>query len=315
MSWRYLDRVDGIAIDNQDTRAHHQIISLDQEEQTLQYTVFYEPLQKSQPKPRISYSFIDDMNAETPLDVQGQTYLTQQYNNFFEAIRPHGKSYGFQMKELAKALTFDIKFNQDLQMVGMTYRPTLGYMVKKITYQSAAKQMHKSDDLKMIHDIAFNSFSNKKKKNVPQKTEIPFEEVVSRVGLYVREQKLEIDFMKNMDCIFRSDENLSLSSKEMEKLRKMEIPEWADYLARYHSIRDRLSMIDDEDDYILPRKSVIPTTASRENIDHYNIMASAETLVTGETPFDPGTSTAIANFKKHQLVWQRLGMTQQRFSL
>lgn len=301
MDWRYLDRVEGIAIDSEGTSAHHQLISLDLDQNVLQYTVFYEPFE-SKKKRHISDSFIDDMNIETPCSYDEKHKLTSIYTDFLKTIRPHGSSTGFQMRDMAKALTFDIAFNRNFEATGMSYRPTLGYMIRKMTFKEAAAEMFVNEELKIIHEIARKSSSTKK---YSQKKEISYEEVVSRVGGYVRESKLLIDFSENMDCVFRNDNQPIYSPRELKKIQKMSIHEWADRFNRYHSVSKHLS---DSSNLVIPDKAVIPTTASRVDTDHYNIMLTAETLVKGRSPFPKGTTEAVANYKKHQMAWQRLGM-------
>lgn len=306
MSWRYLDRVNGIAIDNENTLAHHQLVSLDRDSNTLQYTVFYEPLNKKE-KPKVSKDyqeeFSHEMNVKTEGNYSQREKLTASYKEFFEAIRPHGVSIGFQEKKLAKALTFDISFNQDYHMIGMSYRPTLGYMIKKMTYRDAERQMQSSNDLQVLYDIAYQSLTHKQR---AKKEPMRYETVVQRIGDFVREQKLHIDLFDNMDCIFRNDELLKISPKEQARINKMQIDEWADTFARYHGVLHYLN--NSNGSKSVPKKSVVPTTASRSEIDHYNIMMTGETLVSGQSPFMEDVTLAVANFKKHQNAWKQFGL-------
>ena len=297
-SLRNLDRIDGIAIDNPSTYAHHQLVSFSPS--TIHYTVFYAPY-NSDPHCELPDGFIQKLLGQTTQDLNEKAALSRCYTQFLTTIRPHGVKKGFELHEVAKALTFDLPYDDRYNPIGFSYRPTLGRMIRKMSYQDAGKELGQNRQFRLLQRFVKEGPTKNNDKVI-----LSFEEVVSRIGKLIGTQKLADDIFEDVDCVFRlNKESYHKNLEEVDEAKNLTIEEWSErYAKRYMSIAEYKTSKQNR----LPKDAVIPTTASRTDMDHFNIMTSFEEKITGSNPFPKGTAAAVANYKKHYITWQRLGL-------
>lgn len=282
MSWSGLDTVHGLAIDSQGTLAHHQIISVDKKLQRVNYSVFYEPtLKNTSYSQDIMLKFIDVMQTTDPQSEEEWDLISQSYSDFMSEIRRHGPNSAFNLNVPAKALTFDLAYDDNFMPLDLSFRPTIGIMDRAITCGEAKREMSGNKNLQIIQKVAANLPSNRSQKP------ISFEMVTFHLTQYIAEQKLAQDFSKGkLDTIFRT-------------IEKKTHPDLAPNMAqetRYYSLMSYMNQ-NGQDMLRLPKNAVTPITASRVAACHYNIMETGESLVNGKSPFPENTAQSFAQYK------------------
>jgi len=295
-----LDIVKGMAIDNENTSIHHQLISTTPG--FIHYTVFYAPVE-TEPDFTLPENFIEKLCCPTPKDYIQKSEMGVCYNKFLNTIRPHGRMQGFDLNIPAKALTFDVAY-QGSKLIGFSYRPTIGLMTKKLTYREADNGLCKNKELKLIHKVVRG---NERKYKTPY--EPPFEDIVSRLSKFIGKQKFQSDVFENIDCILRrDDQDTHVNKKQFDKIQNLSMEQWSDMFAmRYLSIHECRKINEAK---ICSMDAVVPTTASRTDINHFNIMTTVETVLNeGINPFPDNTASAVASFRRHILTWQKFGMS------
>jgi hypothetical protein len=301
MTSRRLDREWGRAIDNDNTKSHHQIFRISEDKKhdmhTLHYSVFYALASK-----RLSFSVADDfikkMNGKTPMDHSERMEMEKLYFNFMKNIRPGGKKGGFVKDRNSRALTYDITFDPDHNIIAFDMRPTLARMSGYLSCEGAAEIAFAENpdrELRLWHDsiTSASTFSNKQK--------LTFEEVTFQTTKLIRKNARKRVFEENVDCVWRIDalpiaDNINQNISIEERIAR--------FSHQYGSVLENKKHITSKEG---PKEAVLPTTASRHAIDSFNIVVMAEFMKrNGRNVFKDGVASAVAQYQRHLATWQYL---------
>lgn len=300
-----LDVINGCAIDNDNTHAHHQLISVDNN--TIHYTVFHAPMGMKQQDLVIPDKFVETMCDRTPDSPEEKKALISMYGHFLRSIRPYNKDQGFELNKPAKALTLDIRYDSHYRMLDFSMRPTVACMKQKMTYCDAdlsVAKKHPSAALVACHSFALANDGRKHQKN----ERMPFQHVVSTITNIIQTQQAKVAFRENMDCVFKlGEKSVQVGFDEMQESMHISMSEWIKrYAARYGSVLKYNSRSSKHD---MPSNALVPMTATRKDIDYLNIFVTAEFLKNdGVNPLPEGVPLAVANYKRHVATWQKMGM-------
>lgn len=308
MNWCGLDFVTGRAVDNDDTTARHQIISVTDD--TLHYTTFYRPIDC-----KVNFDVADDlasvMCAKTPQSRQEKALIESRYTHFIKNIRPYGKKAAFMTGKVAHALTFDFKFNEKYEKQSFSVRPTLALMTDALTYQQANRKMiQKNPDYELLQCYYFSERNNGNGKKQLDPEKMHFGRVTTNVTRMIQQEVVKLAFEENMDGIFRFEDNNSnayLNFDEHMEARDLSLDEWAKrYANQYKGVCKFKSR---------PMRNVhdlegacMPITASRKGLDYFNIASLSEFMMNGKNPFSEEVPVAMANYYRHMQTWQKIGL-------
>src|SRR5690606_13576119 len=253
------------------------------------------PLNKN-PVYRIPDKFIETMYGKTPEDHEERLAMERLYFELLKEIRPTGKNAGFVLNKPIQALTYDINFDPDYKITGFDVRPTMATMTEKMSCEEASSRLTKRrqgrefrnrPDLIMTGD------------NIKGKTQIGFGEVTSRTTTLIQSKMCKRAFKDNIDCVYRVDpENAYMGLQEFQNKKTMSVAERiALYGQQYGSVLEHKGKN-------VSYSGAVPTTASRNGLDSFNIAVITEFVKNGKNVFTQGVAGAVAQYKRHMTAWQ-----------
>ncbi len=309
MAARRLDHEWGRAVDSKDTVNHHQIFRIEEDKRretyTLHYSVFHTPLDKK-PNYKIPEKFIETMYGRTLETREERLAMEQLYVSLLSGIRPTGKNAGFLLRKPIQALTYDISFDPDYTITGFDVRPTMATMTEKLSCEEATCRLPKrreGREFRRWHDLILAT------ENIKNKQEISFGEVTSRTTTLIQKRMCLRAFQDNIDCVYRVDPTASYLG--LDSFRSGQGLSQNERIRRYG--KQYGSVLEHRNENI-SSTGVVPTTASRNGVDSFNIAVITEFIKTGKNIFGQGVAGAVAQYKRHMMAWQYMD-TQRKMNV
>ncbi len=311
MAWsgQALDIQNGLAVDCPGTTSHHQIVEADYNESTgdttLHYSVFYAPLDFNLSITSIPKDFSDRMCCKTPETPDKKLELENYYQKFLKSIRPYNKSLAFNLDECAKALTYDLTFDDAYNFTDFSVRPTCARMLSKFDYMQANAQafsLNPNKNLRLWHDAiaGYSGWENKK---------VDFGRITTCTTDIIQKRLIDKALENGLDLIYRIDpQKAYYDMSECEDVAKLSL---RDRVARFSSRYGSVLKAESRKESLLRgnERTRVPSTAARNDIDFFNVASTWEFFNNFDSNrFPEGTALAIANYKRHTTTWQYLGL-------
>lgn len=313
MDWSKLDVHTGVPVDCEDTKNYHQFISAD--DSNLYFNVFYAPLEVPKPlynNPKKSFApeeFIEKMCAKTPSTIGDFQEIGRQQGRLMNSIRPYGKK-GFQPNELAKTVQFVLPHDKDYKNTGFEIRPVLGLIKDRKTYRQAEEDIFQNEPNYILTECFNYYIANYVNTEQELNKPLRYSKILDDIGFDICKETAKLAYKENIDCICRidsTDDGIIFDElNDFEENYFTKSVQKLDPTRRYKSVIKQNSR-STKNEYVI-QNSVAPITASRKDIDFWNIMTIAETFCSDQSlPLPEGTSLAIANYKRHIVAGKRMG--------
>ena len=275
----------GRAVDGETTDYRHQIFNITYDEnekpRILHYTV-HRPVVKNTYEDLLLENLCDILSDERALKTDaGLNKAHSMFSRFMGKIK-EGNTAQFVLGEEIPALTYDIFVDDDLEMYGMDFRPTLAMMTEELSCIHAReliKEKPADRDLKTWHDIAVRF-----KYHEPIKRILAFEDIINTTSTIVQDNLLPYSIDKRIACIFKNKPPVGSDRK---------------YPKKYPRIYGSTIGFDENVKALGadPSNMMVSATASRDPIQCINIVAANAFKETGENIFEPELIASIAKYK------------------
>lgn len=312
------DCVHGIAIDDERTKDHHQILQIVPDkngyETTLRYAVFC-PLLPKDPDIALPENFLRLMASQTPTDHEGMKEMDRAWQAWDKGMRRQNiRDYNekiptaFLRGKVCDAVTYDIKFADNYEVTDFNIRYNTGLMREAISLAQANERIRPPDvdaDLRLAYDFCINYHKTcapnitKSKENkddldnkddqentddqdsVTQEKEYSAGIITNVVGRIVQSHGRKLAFREGIDCILRNNQ-----------------PKSRDETGEYFSVSQALPAIGAARNAV--RQAWLPATSSRDRLHYFNIRAIAGYIGSdGKNLFAPEITTACAQYHMH----------------